>query len=133
MPVSPLAPEISAVYAPGGRVTSMAESLLEGNFQGKAPTADADAEIRASPPQALLLAIRFAPELSISIGSGNVPVTPKGMSAGPEARIKTVLDVAPPMTKPAIRTFPPVPTWTRADMFTILGVLGEYVSFGVSS
>src|SRR5665213_269771 len=102
----------------------IAESLLDVNGQGNAPTAAADEDTSGSPPQAPLVAMSVAPELSCSMGSGSVPVTPYCISAGPEARIRTVFEVEPPMTKPAMRTLPPVPTWTRAEMLTILGLDG---------
>src|ERR1700691_1487179 len=122
MPVSPLAPDTWAVYAPGGSVTRMAESALAAELQGKAPTAAAALATWALPAQAVLLSRTVEPEKSWSSGSDRVPVTPKGTSAGPDARISTVREVVPPIAKPAIRMLPPVPTCTRAEMLTIRGV-----------
>ena len=48
-------------------------------------------------------------------------MTPRGVSAGPEPRIRSGSspDVPwPPIAKPAIRMLPPVPTWARVEMFT---------------
>src|SRR5450432_1576987 len=48
-----------------------------------------------------------------------VPVTPRGIRAGPEARMRTGRDLAPPeTTKPGIRTSPPVPTCARVEILT---------------
>ena len=70
-------------------MTSIAESLLAADVHLNAPTEAAVAEICALPPQPSLLASTTEPEKSCSWGSGRVPVTPKGTSAGPEARMRT--------------------------------------------
>ncbi len=48
-PVSPLAPETCAVYAPGGKVTTIAESAVAELPQENAPTEAAVAAIWAAP------------------------------------------------------------------------------------
>src|ERR1017187_4569801 len=132
-PVSPLAPDTCAVEAPGGSATRIAESPLIGLFHANAPTEAAVAEICGLPAQPLSLSITAEPEKSLSWGSGSVPAIPNGARAGPEARMRTVLDVEPPITKPAIRIVPPVPTWARVEMLTSRGVAGVYVPAAVAS
>ena len=85
------------------------------------------------PIAAKLLAQTASYAVGLCRSRRRVPVTPNGMSAGPEARISTVFEVEPPMANPAIRMLPPVPTWTRAEMLTIRGVVGVYVPAGVAS
>jgi hypothetical protein len=61
------------------------------------------------------------------MGSGRVPETPNAASAGREARIRTVFEVEPPTTKPAIRMSLPVPTATLAEM-----LIAAYVALAAS-
>src|ERR1017187_463074 len=111
----------------------MAESLLDGSPQVNAPTEAAEVLISVFPPQPLFDTGSVFPAEGLSSGSESVPDTPSGASAGPEARMRTVREVEPPTTKPAIRMLPPVPTWTRAEMLTIRGLVGVYAPAGVAS
>src|SRR5580692_5711070 len=105
-----------------------AESWLDGSPQANAPTLEAASETSEDPPQPLFVAMTacVAGFWRVSCGSARVPGTLNGAAAmaGPDARMSTVSDVCPPMTKPAKRAFAPDPTSTLADRFTRRGIDG---------
>src|SRR5471030_1333411 len=116
-PVSPLAPVTLAVYGPGSSVTRSAESDVAELPHEKAPTQAAVEAICASPPQPVFEATSVLPDAVLytcSLGSGSVPGTPNGARAGPDARMRTVFGVMPPITNPTIRLFAPLPAAERA-------------------
>ena len=55
-------------------------------------------------------------------GSGRAPATPNGERAGPDARMRTVFEVEPPTTNPAIRILAPVPTQALAETLVRCGM-----------
>src|ERR1700689_421343 len=73
----------------------------------------------AAPSQPSFVARRVLPEKTWSCGSGSASATPRAVSAGPEARIRSGSGPGapePPTTNPAIWMLDPVPTWERVDM-----------------
>src|ERR1019366_1820480 len=113
----------------GRSVTRIAESWLVGLFHGNAPTLDAVPTIWELPAHPLSVSSSVDvwsafSWYSFSSGSGSVPEAPKAASAGPDARARTVFDVDPPITNPAMRMLLPDPTWTRVETLTSRGEAG---------
>src|SRR5271170_6239943 len=113
MPALPPTLEACTVYAPGGSVTRIAESLLDAVVYTNAYTAVIAAVSCGSPPQPAFDAIFVLPVKRASCGSGIVPDT-NPARAGPEARTSTVFEVEPPITNPAVRVLV-APTWILHD------------------
>ena len=84
--------------------------------RGNAPTCENAAVSAAVPPQPVFVAIMLPlAVVRVSCGLARVPETPNEDRVGPTALISNCSVPNPPMTKPAIRTFDPVPTADRAD------------------
>src|SRR4051812_45080386 len=96
-----------------------AASRLAADGNGNAPTDEKAVTSAVAPAQLSLLtrAVVDPAENTSSLGSASTPVTPNAASDGPMARIKTVLEDVPPMTKPANSAFSPTPTRVRAETF----------------
>ena len=58
------------------------------------------------------------------VGSASAPATPAAPNDGPIARTRTFLSPAPVTMNPPIRTFSPVPTLSRVEMFPRFGGSG---------
>ena len=111
-----------AEYAPGCRLKTIAESLLNELIKGKAPVRLEALLIIVLPAHPLLEAIGVLLLKTVSTGSSKYPDIPNDANDGPLALIKTFKGVFPPMTKPAV-SMPPLFTCSRQDILTKRGVL----------
>src|SRR5690348_3889668 len=106
VPVDPPAPDMIAVYAPGGSVTSIADSNA---FEGAKPLAWI-CEAFAALPQLSLVATTDWSDVrtSVIVGLARGLAIPYAASEGPVPTMATVLASVPWITKPPIITSLPV-------------------------
>lgn len=85
----------------------------------------------AVPPQLSFSAIFTEAALkSVSWGSASGSATPKGVSAGPMARMTTDFGAVPRIVKPTVR---PVPMGFRTETLSSRGVVRVKVASGAAS
>jgi hypothetical protein len=106
-------------------VIRRAESALVRFVKAKAPTVLAAALIAGSPPHPLFDAITVDPLNTLITGSsitGRIEGMLNELKIGPEARIRTVLEVAPLIVNPEVNIAPAF-TRCKQDKFTRRGVV----------
>src|SRR5256714_12211018 len=113
----PVLPATIAVYAPGGRVASIADSR---SLVGARPSALIWASCESL--QLLFVMVPNAPGPWTSrVGSGktSAAVKPNLDNEGPMARMMTCFGTAPGMVKPTMPTLFPVSVRMRVDRFNV--------------
>src|SRR5258708_33884235 len=113
VPMPARAPERMAEYAPGLRLTRIADSS---GLEGARP-ADWSCAALAADCQLSLVAITAWSDdrTSVSVGLASGLAMPNCASDGPDPTTATVLVAEPPTTKPPIITSLPVSTRPRAE------------------
>src|ERR1044071_1538938 len=134
MPVKPWLPPTIAVYAPGGRVATIADSKSN---PGARPLASSSAAQTGLSRQLSLLAISELSEaLSCKVGSERAVLKkPAACNEGPNPRMATLLGELPVIMKPPMATFSPASTCKRVEIFkawTATAATGVGVGVGVA-
>src|ERR1700675_2165531 len=114
-PVVLLLPRTIAVYAPGARLATIADSRL---LVGGSPVAWISCSW-VSLQLSLMIVAKPAGPCSSSTGSASGSGTPKADKEGPMARTITRLGALPVTMKPPMPTLAPVWTSMRVDRFTV--------------